>query len=192
MWSWLEARSAAPLLRLAAWDLQAARWCHRGVDHAALAGALAVASRLGDGMVWYLVIAALPFADPSGGLRLALGMLALGTVNLLLYQAMKRRICRTRPCHGADGFRAAGRVLDRYSFPSGHVLHAVSYAVLLSAAHPAAGPWLWGFAVLVAASRVVLGLHYPGDVLAGAALGACTAGIALQGLASTGAVLAGG
>ena len=69
--------------------------------------------------------------------------------------------------------------LDRYSFPSGHTLHAVSFTVLATAYFPALGWVLVPFASLVAASRVVLGLHYPTDVLAGALLGTMLAGGAL-------------
>jgi undecaprenyl-diphosphatase len=61
--------------------------------------------------------------------------------------------------------------LDRYSFPSGHTLHAVSFTWLMAGYFPEWAPVLAGFAVLIALSRVVLGLHYPTDVAAGALLG---------------------
>jgi len=75
---------------------------------------------------------------------------------------------------------AGATPLDRYSFPSGHTLHAVAFTVVATAHVPALAPILWPFAALVAASRVVLGLHYPTDVLAGALIGAALAGTSLS------------
>jgi undecaprenyl-diphosphatase len=70
----------------------------------------------------------------------------------------------------------AGRPLDRFSFPSGHTLHAVSFTIILCSALPWAAWLLVPAAILIALSRMVLGLHYPTDVVAGGALGA---GVAL-------------
>ncbi|HYR36596.1 MAG TPA: phosphatase PAP2 family protein, partial [Burkholderiales bacterium] len=62
--------------------------------------------------------------------------------------------------------------LDAFSFPSGHTLHAVAFTLVALNYYPALAPTLVAFTLLTAGSRVVLGLHYPSDVLAGAALGA--------------------
>ncbi|MEK7737966.1 MAG: phosphatase PAP2 family protein, partial [Pseudomonadota bacterium] len=67
----------------------------------------------------------------------------------------------------------------RFSFPSGHTLHAVSFTLVASAAYPVLAPSLWLYTALVALSRPVLGLHYPSDVLAGAAIGALLAQLVL-------------
>jgi undecaprenyl-diphosphatase len=71
--------------------------------------------------------------------------------------------------------------LDRYSFPSGHTLHAVSFTWQAVAHFPQLAWILIPLALLIALSRVVLGLHYPTDVIAGAAVGALLAagGLAL-------------
>jgi len=69
--------------------------------------------------------------------------------------------------------------LDEFSFPSGHTLHAVSFTIVALTWFPALAPLLVPFTVLVAASRVVLGLHYPSDVLAATAIGGVLGGLSL-------------
>jgi len=71
--------------------------------------------------------------------------------------------------------RAGAEPLDAFSFPSGHTLHAAAFSIIAISYYPALAWLLIPFSVLVALSRVVLGLHYPSDVLAGAALGAIIA-----------------
>jgi undecaprenyl-diphosphatase len=89
-------------------------------------------------------------------------------------------LVRERPYIGLIGIDCAMPPLDRYSFPSGHTLHAVGFTTVAVTAFPALAALLVPFAVLVAASRVILGLHYPTDVLAGAAIGYGVAQAVLQ------------
>lgn len=138
-----------------------------------LRGVFRAVSRLGDGVFWYALMASMPgWLGWSEGLRAALHMLAVGAVGLLLYKVLKRTLVRERPFVGLVGIECAMPPLDRYSFPSGHTLHAVAFSSVAVAFVPALAIVLIPFALLVAASRVVLGLHYPSDVLVGAALGA--------------------
>lgn len=136
-------------------------------------------SLLGDGWLWYALILALPFTlDANGGFAAA--HLALtGGAGLLSYKLIKRHAVRERPFITHPAISCAAAPLDRYSFPSGHTLHAVSFAVLGAHYLPELAVPLAGFAFLVALSRVVLGLHYPTDVAAGALLGG---GLALASL----------
>jgi undecaprenyl-diphosphatase len=64
-----------------------------------------------------------------------------------------------------------------WSFPSGHAAGAVAFAVFVTMRVPAFAPIGFFYAVLVAWSRCVLGVHYPSDVLAGAAIGASIAAV---------------
>jgi undecaprenyl-diphosphatase len=64
-----------------------------------------------------------------------------------------------------------GRPLDRFSFPSGHTLHAVVFTTVLGFYFPSLMLAVLPFTFLVAVSRVILGLHYPSDVIVGAVIG---------------------
>lgn len=163
---------------LARFDNAEYRLCrrlNRGVDHAVIRVFFKAASRLGNGIVWYLLMLALPLAYGAQGLRVALVMLASGAAGLSVYKLLKRVFVRERPFIRHAGISLAGAPLDRYSFPSGHTLHAVAFTWQAVAAFPELGIVLIPLAMAIAASRVVLGLHYPTDVLVGALLGA-TAG----------------
>lgn len=162
------------------WDRRGARWAHRAALRPGVRRAFALASRLGDTPGWLAVLLLLPLLDTVGGARVAQGMLLLGTVDLLLYWALKRGTRRQRPFEQCDDIRACVSVPDAFSFPSGHTLHASAFALLLGSAYPALALPLWALAGLIGAARVVLGVHYPSDVLVGAALGVLSASAVLH------------
>ncbi|NMG36567.1 phosphatase PAP2 family protein [Azoarcus sp. TTM-91] len=136
-------------------------------------------SRMGDGELWGVLILGLLLLPGQAGLRCALHMGAVALVGVALYLLIKRRAGRPRPCVRLAGLTVCARPLDEFSFPSGHTMHAVAFAIIAFAYFPLLGLALAGFAVLTAVVRVVLGLHYPSDVLAGSALGATLATLSL-------------
>ncbi len=127
----------------------------------------------------YALMALLPLIYGSAGLLPAIRMALTALVGVGLYKLLKARLIRERPYISLAGVRAGTRPLDRYSFPSGHTLHAVCMSLLATHDFPELRWILWPFTLLVAGSRPVLGLHYPSDVLAGAGLGALLAAASL-------------
>lgn len=132
-------------------------------------------SRLGDGVFWYALIATMPLwvglDDPRTGLLASFQMLIAAAFGASLYKILKNKLVRERPFIGWIGIECAMPPLDRYSFPSGHTLHAVLFTTIAVAYAPGLVFVLLPFTLLIAASRVVLGLHYPSDVIVGALLG---------------------
>ncbi len=87
----------------------------------------------------------------------------------LVVQVMKRVFRRDRPT-----YRALIAHPDRFSFPSGHSTAALAIALGYSIAVPAIAVPLIALGIVIGWSRVVLGVHYPGDVIAGQLIAAAT------------------
>ncbi len=158
-------------MRLIEHDRRLAQTLNRASSSANLLLACRIASRLGDGVLWYLLILVLPFTAGQTGWLCSEHMLLAGVISLLVYKVMKRLCCRPRPYQSCPDIRLCGRVLDQFSFPSGHTFHAVGFALCVAYYFPLGAALLVPIVLLIALSRVVLGLHYPSDVLAGAGFG---------------------
>ena len=138
-------------------------------------GLFVVVSRLGDGVFWYVLMAVLPLWYGMDALRASLHMGFVALAGLALYKYLKSHLTRQRPYLLHQDITLGTAPLDVYSFPSGHTLHAVAFTMVALAYYPHLAWLLIPFAALVAMSRVILGLHYPSDVLAGAMIGALLA-----------------
>ena len=159
------------------------RWAlalHQHAGQPALLRLLFWCSRLGDGHLWVALLLVLPVAGGPLGWHCAKLLAVVGAVNLAIYWTIKIGTRRSRPCAQCPGIKACAPIPDVFSFPSGHTLHAAAFALLLSAHYPALAPLLWFYTLLVAVARVVLGLHFPSDVLVGGLIGAATASLALH------------
>jgi undecaprenyl-diphosphatase len=152
-------------------ELVACRRLNHTVYRAGVLKVFRIASRLGDGVLWYTLVGLLALGFGAEGRVAALQSVVAGTSGLLLYRLLKNVLVRERPYMTHAAIVCAGKPLDRFSFPSGHTLHAVSFTVIAVSAVPLLVFVLLPAAVLIALSRVVLGLHYPSDVLAGALIG---------------------
>ncbi len=157
------------------WCFACNRWGRRQLVRACFAGL----SRLGDGVFWYVLMALIVLFGGSKGLPASAHMAGTGVVALLMYRVLKRWTRRPRPFASDRRIFALVRPLDEFSFPSGHTLHAVSFSLVALAWYPPLAWVLIPFSAGVAASRVVLGLHYPSDVIAATGIGVVLAGASL-------------
>lgn len=157
------------------WCLVANRWGER----AGIRGYFRAVSRLGDGAAWYALMALSIALDGLQGLAACAHLAATGCAALFLYRRLKGWTKRARPCNADPRIRAWVAPLDEFSFPSGHTLHAVSFSIVAVAHYPALAWVLLPFTASIAASRVVLGVHYPTDVLAATAIGSALGAMSL-------------
>jgi len=151
------------------------RWAARR----ALMRLLRIVSRLGDGVFWYALIGALALLGGTRGQHAALHMSLVGAVSATLYRVLKRWTRRPRPFRMHADITAYIAPLDEFSFPSGHTLHAVGFTLVAVAWFPWLAALLVPFALLIALSRVALGVHYPSDVLAATLIAFALAGTSI-------------
>ena len=89
---------------------------------------------------------------------------------------LKPWIGRLRPCHVLDGVNLLVGCGGGKSMPSSHAANAFGQAVLFGWLYRRVRWWLIGIAALIALSRTFVGVHYPGDILAGALIGVLIGG----------------
>jgi undecaprenyl-diphosphatase len=167
------------LQQISRWDAELCAFCNRRSRNFTVRNFFRLVSRLGDGVFWYTLMAVLLLDDGANALHPVLHMIAVGLIGTVIYKFIKGKTLRPRPFNVYPAIVCVGKTLDQFSFPSGHTLHAAAFSIVVLAYYPGLFWLVVPFAGLVALSRPILGLHYPSDVLAGAALGAAIAGISL-------------
>ncbi|MDM5087317.1 phosphatase PAP2 family protein [Aeromonas bestiarum] len=157
------------------WDLQVCRICLLHAYNRPQARISRLISRTGDGPL-YAVLAALLWWQGEAERELVGVALLAFAIELPLYLLLKNALKRQRPA-GLPVFITPS---DRYSLPSGHTAAAFLMAAVLAASFPLWAPLLFAWAALVGASRLLLGVHYLSDLVAGALLGGGCALLALS------------
>jgi undecaprenyl-diphosphatase len=161
VWGFIESRDHRVMRRMNRW--RAPRWFRLW---------MLMSTRLGDGWLWYgLGLMLLVWGGPQ---RFA-AVTAAGSAALLgvvVFMALKHLSHRRRPCQFEPHCWAKVLPPDKFSFPSGHTMTAFSIALVLSYFYPEFEATLFFFALSIAVSRIVLGMHFLSDVLAGMVLGA--------------------
>jgi membrane-associated phospholipid phosphatase len=134
-------------------------------------------SRAADhGVLWLAIAAGMAVSGRSGRRAAGRGLVALSVASATTNVLLKRASGRHRPPAGlVPAVREPHRVPFTTSFPSGHAASAAAFTTSVALELPWAGVPLVPLATAVAVSRVVIGVHYPSDVIAGAALGAAAA-----------------
>jgi len=129
------------------------------------------ATRGGDGWLWYVLGAFLVAFGGSEGLRVAGEAGFSAGVGIVVFLGLKRAAGRRRPCALEPHCWSKLLPPDQFSFPSGHTITAFAISTPLIAQYPHAAPGILFCAVSIAASRIILGMHFLSDVIAGGVLG---------------------
>lgn len=128
-------------------------------------------TRGGDGWLWYAMgLAILMFGDENR--FRAIGAAGTAAVlSVLLFVWLKRFAARPRPCQIEPHCWATLLPPDQFSFPSGHTMTAFAVAIPLLLFYPTLMIGLLFCAFSIALSRILLGMHFLSDVVAGALIG---------------------
>jgi undecaprenyl-diphosphatase len=137
------------------------RWFCRG---------MVAATRFGDGWGWAALVPLLAAGGERGRAALVAGLSA-AAVAIIAFTVLKHACQRPRPCDVEPHPFFDVRPPDRFSFPSGHTMTACAACTVLALHFSPLAPVCALLALAIGTSRVVLGLHYLSDVVAGAVLG---------------------
>jgi len=128
-------------------------------------------SRLGNGSLWWSTALILVCVGTVQTRWAVLAAAVSVGLSVSLFMLMKKLISRPRPCDVWLDIPCLMAPPDRFSFPSGHTMTAFAVYAAYAELLPGSSVFFLPVAILMGLSRVVLGLHYPTDVLVGALLG---------------------
>jgi undecaprenyl-diphosphatase len=126
----------------------------------------------GDGYLWLAIALCVLLFGGAERLRAISSASLAAAVGTALFLVMKRAAGRRRPCAMSEHCWARLLPPDQFSFPSGHSITAFAVATTFGLVYPAIMPVLLLCAFSIAASRIVLGMHFLSDVVVGCAIGA--------------------
>jgi len=130
------------------------------------------ATRAGDGWLWYLTGLSILLVGGAERLTAVASAGSAALVGVGIFTSLKKLSGRKRPCEIEPHCWATLLPPDQFSFPSGHTITAFAVAIAFGEFYPALLPALLPCALVIATSRILLGMHFLSDVVVGALLGA--------------------
>jgi len=177
LWGYIDRRDHRLMRRMNRW--RAPRWFRVW---------MIAATRMGDGWIWYgLGLMLLAYGGPQRFSAIgAAGSAAV--LGIFVFKALKRLSQRARPCQIEPHCWSKVLPPDKFSFPSGHTMTAFSIALVVSYFYPSLEGLLFFLALSIAVSRIVLGMHFLSDVLAGVVMGVALGSASITAFASLGLI----
>jgi undecaprenyl-diphosphatase len=130
------------------------------------------ATRGGDGWLWYLMGLVILLFGGEERFRAVVAAGLAAALGIGLFLKLKKATGRRRPSTFMPHCWATLLPPDQFSFPSGHTITGFAVALSLIQFYPSLAAGLLFCALSIALSRILLGMHFLSDVLAGAAIGA--------------------
>jgi undecaprenyl-diphosphatase len=147
-------------------------WISSQLNHPPITSLLIGVTVIGiGGRVWLALGALAWFVKPRQRMAVWRLLLAIVLAALLVDGVTKPIVGRIRPFVDHPEYHDFGYRPESASFPSGHAATSAAGALAIARIWPAATIPIWTLALLVALSRVALGVHFPTDVLGGLLLG---------------------
>jgi len=175
LWGHIDRRDQRLMRRMNRW--RAPRWIRFW---------MIAATRMGDGWIWY-GLGLMLFAYGGPQRFSAIGAAGSAAVlGIFVFTALKRLSQRPRPCQIEPHCWSKVLPPDKFSFPSGHTMTAFSVALVVSYFYPSLEGVLFFLALSIAVSRIVLGMHFLSDVLAGMVMGVALGCASITAFASLG------
>jgi undecaprenyl-diphosphatase len=177
VWGFIENRDHRVMRRLNRW--RAPRWIRYW---------MIAATRMGDGWLWYGLGGMLLLYGGAQRFEAVGAAGAAALAGVLVFKTIKLISQRPRPCQLEPHCWSKVLPPDKFSFPSGHTMTAFSVALVVSYFYPSLEGALFFLAISIAVSRVVLGMHFLSDVLAGIVLGVALGCASITAFASIGLI----
>lgn len=163
------------LKKIYQFDLFTFRWCLSRKHSPQIAAVSRWISHTGDGVYYLIVALILAWTEKEFGAKFLISGLLAFSIELPTYLVLKNSIKRRRPNDVIVEFVAFLVPSDKFSFPSGHTAAAFVMATLCFYYYPAFAVYAYSLAATIGLSRVLLGVHFPSDILAGVLLGILSA-----------------
>jgi undecaprenyl-diphosphatase len=175
LWGHIERRDHRVMRRMNRW--RAPRWFRVW---------MIAATRMGDGWLWYGLGAMVLIFGGEQRYAATAAATSAGVAGVLVFKVIKLLSQRPRPCQYEPHCWSKVLPPDKFSFPSGHTMTAFSIALVVSYFYPGLEAPLFFLALSIGVSRIVLGMHFLSDVLAGAVLGVALGCASITAFASFG------